>query len=192
MFSKIAKYMNKGLSYPSNLLSVAAMVAIVFVVLAVVADVFMRYVFNSPIFGTWDLCRLAFTVIVWGPMAIAAMKGSHVALTFLLEKLPRLPRLGLELLIALVATGVLGLVSWRLVMQGMVLGRTGTETGTLRISYAPFAYFTASACAVMALAFLARVPETVGKIRKEPEAGGEIQREAETVERIEKMKGSSV
>jgi TRAP-type C4-dicarboxylate transport system permease small subunit len=192
MFTRVAKYMNKGLSYPSNLLSAGAMLAIVFVVLAVVADVFMRYVFNSPIFGTWDLCRLAFTVIVWGPMAMAAMKGSHVAVTFLLEKLPRLPRLGLELIIALVTTGVLGLVSWRLVMQGMVLERTGTETGTLRISYAPFAYFTATACAVMALAFLARVPETVGKIRKEPEAVGKTQEQAEGVAKLEKMKGSSV
>jgi TRAP-type C4-dicarboxylate transport system permease small subunit len=192
MFTRVAKYMNKGLSYPSNLLSAAAMVAIAFVVLAVVADVFMRYAFNSPIFGTWDLCRLAFTVIVWGPMAMAAMKGSHVAVTFLLEKLPRLPRLGAELIIALVTTGMLGLVSWRLVMQGIVLQTTGTETGTLRISYAPFAYFTAFACAVMALAFLARVPETVGKIRKEPEAVGKTQEQAEGVAKLEKMKGSSV
>lgn len=192
MFTRVAKYMKKGLSYPSNLLSAAAMLAIVFVVLAVVADVFMRYAFDSPIFGTWDLCRLAFAVIVWGPMAMAAMKGSHVAVTFLLEKLPRLPRLGAELIIALVTTGVLGLVSWRLVVQGMFMQTTGAETGTVRIPYAPFVYFTAFACAVMALAFLARAPETVGKILKEPEAEGEIQREVGTVEKIEKMKGSSV
>jgi TRAP-type C4-dicarboxylate transport system permease small subunit len=192
MFTRAAKYMDKVLSYPSNLLAYCAMVAVAFVVLAVVADVFMRYVFNSPIQGTWDLCRLAFTVMVWGPMAVCALKGSHIAVTFLLEKLPRLPRLGADLIIALVTAGMLGTVAWRLVIHGILLGATGTETGTLRISYAPFAYFTAFACAVMALAFLARVPETVGKIRKEPEAVERTQKEPEAVEKIEKMKGSSI
>jgi TRAP-type C4-dicarboxylate transport system permease small subunit len=192
MFTRAAKYMDKVLSYPSNLLAVCAMVAVVFVVLSVVADVFMRYVFSSPIQGTWDLGRLAYAVIVWGPMAMAALKGNHIALTFLLEKFPRLPRLGLELIIALVTTGMLGIVSWRLVVLGITLGATGTETGTLRIAYGPFVYFTASACAVMTLVFLARVPETAGKIRKEREAVEEIQKEPETVEKIEKMKGSSI
>src|SRR5512136_302804 len=189
MFTRAAKYMDKALSYPSNLLAYCAMVAVAFVVLAVVADVFMRYVFNSPIQGTWDLCRLAFTVMVWGPMAVCALQGSHIAVTFLLDKLPRLPRLGADLIIALVTTGMLGTVAWRLVIHGILLGATGTETGTLRVSYAPLAYFTAFACAVTALVFLARVPETLGKIRKEPEAAERTQKEPEAVEKIEKMKG---
>jgi len=182
MFTKVAKYMSKVISYPSNLLSAAFMVAMVFVMLAVTADVFMRYVFKSPIIGIWDLCALAFSIIVWGPMTAAALKGSHIAIDFLKDKLPRLPRLGLELLIALVSSAILGIVSWRLVLHAITLGASQTQTAVLRIPYAPFAYFAAFACAFMALAFLAGVPEAVGKIRKEPEA----------VEKVEKMKGSSV
>ena len=167
MFTRAAKYMNKVISYPSNLLSAAAMVAMVFCMLAVTADVFMRYVFGSSILAVWDLSTLAFAVIVWGPMAMAALKGSHIALTFLLDRLPRLPRLGLQLIIPLVTSGVLGMVSWRLLVHAILMGATKVQTPTLRIPYAPFAYFAAFACAMMALAFLARFPETVGKIRKE-------------------------
>jgi hypothetical protein len=42
----------------------------------------------------------------------------------------------------------------------------------------------------MALVFLARVPEILGKMRKEPEAAGEIHKEPEAAEKMEKMKGS--
>jgi len=168
------------------------MAGIAFVVLAVVADVFMRYVFNAPFQGTWDIVRLGFAVIVWGPMALGALKGSHIAMTYLLDKYPRLPRLGADLIISLVTTGMLGLVSWRLVVLGMTLEATGTDTGVLKIPYAPFVYFAAAACAVMTLVFLAGIPETVGKMRKEPGAVGEIQKEPEALEKIEKMKGSSV
>ena len=182
MFSRAAKYMLKGLSYPSNLVSAAAMVAMVFVVVAVVVDVCMRYFLNSPLYGLWDICTLAFCIVVWGPMAMAAFKGSHVAMTFLVDRLPRLPRLGLELIVNLVTGGILGIVSWRLLVHGILLGETKVQTGVLKIPYEPFVYFAAFACAVMALVFLAEFRKTVGKIRKEPE----------TVGKIEKMKGSSV
>jgi TRAP-type C4-dicarboxylate transport system permease small subunit len=167
VFTKAARRMNKVLSYPSNLLAGAAMLAMVFVVLSVSADVFMRFVFKSPILGIWDLSKLAYVVIVWGPMAMAATKGSHIMLTFLVEKMPRWPRLGLELIISLVTSGMLGMVSWRLVVHAMDLGAAQTMTPVLRIPYAPLGYLAAFACAIMTLAFLARVPETAGKIRKE-------------------------
>ena len=167
MFTRAAKYMTKVISYPSNLLAAAAMVAMVFCMLAVTADVFMRYVFGSSILAVWDLSTLAFAVIVWGPMAMAALKGTHIALSFLLNKFPRLPRLGLELIISLVTSGMLGMVSWRLLMHAIILGEQRTHTALLKLPYAPIVYFAAFACAIMALAFLARFPETVGKIRKE-------------------------
>jgi TRAP-type C4-dicarboxylate transport system permease small subunit len=151
----------------------------------------MRYFFNSPIYGLWDLCALAFAIIVWGPMAMGASKGSHVAMTFLVDKLPRLPRLGLELVVNLVTAGILGIVSWRLVLHGIEFGESQVVTGILRIAYEPFVFFAAFSCAVMALVFLARVPESVGKIRKEPETAGKIQKEPETAGKMEKIKGSS-
>jgi len=145
----------------------AGMVALVFVMLAVSADVFMRYVFKSPILGIWDLCTMAFAIIIWGPMAEAALRGSHIALTFLLDRFPRLPRLALQVIISLVTSGMFGLVSWRLFLYARDLGATSFVSPTLRIPHAPVAYFTAFACFVMALAFLVRLPEALGKFRKE-------------------------
>ena len=195
MFTRAARYMSKVLSYPGDVLSGAAMVAMAFVMLAVSLDVLIRYLakilgFSPPILGIWDLDYLAFVVIVWGPMAMTALMGRHIAMDFLLEKFPRLPRLGLELIISLTTGGMMGMVSWRLFVHALMLGEQGIRTTLLRLPYAPVGYFAAFACALMALAFLVKVPETVGKIRKEPEAVGKTQ-EVEAVQRIEKMKGSS-
>ena len=197
MFTRLAKYIDKIISYPNSLLSAAFMVAMVFVMLGVTAEVSMRalsraFDFSLPVLGIWDLCGLAFSIIVWGGMAAAALKGSHVAIDFLKDKLPRLPRLSLELIIALVNAGILAIVSWRLVLHGIQLGAYKTETAVLKIPYEPFVYFAAFACALTALAFLARVPEAVGKIRKEPETAEKIQQKQEAVGKVEKMKGSSV
>jgi len=167
MFTRAAKHIAKVLSYPSNVLSAAGMVAMVFVMMAVVTSVVARELFDSPLRGTWDLVTLAFAILVWGPMAMAALKGSHTALTFVLDRLPRSPRLGMELIIALLTSAMLGMLTWRLAAHGIRMGENITRTGVLKIPYEPFVYFAAVGCAVMTLAFLARVPEIVGKIRKE-------------------------
>lgn len=177
MFTRVARYIDKLVSYPTNLLAAMAIVGIVFVMLAVIVDVISGWVFHSSIHGIGDLEMLAFCIIVWGPMALAAFKGSHIALTFVLDKLPRLPRLGADLIIALVVSGALGMFTWRLVMHGISMGETMVRTGVLKIAFEPFVYFAAFGCALMALVYLARVVETVGKIRSEPEAVGKIQKE---------------
>jgi TRAP-type C4-dicarboxylate transport system permease small subunit len=167
MFTKVAKHMNKWLSYPSDLLAAMSMVAMVFIMLSVVADVLMRWLFRSPINGSRDLVFLAFSIVVWGSMALAAFKGSHVAMTTVLDRFPRLPRLCFQLLGALVSSLMMGVVSWRLVILGTHMAQRIARTGVLKIPYEPFLYFAAAGCGLMALVFLARVPEIVGKIRKE-------------------------
>jgi len=167
MFTRAGKYINKVLSYPSSVLAAMGMVAMVFVMMAVVVAVISRELFHSPLRGTWDLVTLAFAILVWGPMAMAALKGSHTALTFLLDRFPRSPRLGLELIIALLTSAMLGMLTWRLVAYGIDLGERISRTGVLKIPFEPFAYFAAAGCALMALAFLARIPGIVGQIRKE-------------------------
>jgi len=169
-----------------------AMVAMVVVMLIVVVDVLGRWLFKSPLRPTWDTVTLAFSIIVWGPMALAALKGSHITMTFLLDRFPRLPRLVLKLIIALVSSGILGIVTWRLVVYGINQGEFGGQTGVLKIPWEPFVYVAACGCGLMALVFLAGVPETVGKIRREPEAVETIQKEPDAVEKIEKMKGSGI
>ena len=167
MFTRAARYISKVLSYPSTILSAAGMVAMVFVMMAVVVTVVARWLFDFPIKGTWDMVTLAFAIMVWGPMASATVKGSHTALTFVLDRLPHLPHLVVELIIALLTSGMLGLLTWRLVAHGMRMGETVSRTGVLKIPYEPFAYLAAAGCALMTLVFLARVPRIVGEMRRE-------------------------
>jgi len=119
MFTRAAKYMRKVISYPSNFLSALSMVAMVFIMATVVVSVTARFVFDSPVRGAWDLVTVCFSVMVWGPMAMAALKGSHTALTFVLDKFPRLPRSIMQLIISLGTSGILGIVTWRLVAYGI-------------------------------------------------------------------------
>jgi TRAP-type C4-dicarboxylate transport system permease small subunit len=176
MFTRAAKHISRILSYPANLLNAATMVAMIFVMLIVTIEVTKRYITGWDIYGVRDLTTIGFSVIVWGPMAWAALKGMHIRLTFVVDRLPRLLGLSLELIGELVSGVILGMVSWQLVAYAMTMAANRVDTGVLRLPLAPWGYFAAVACGVMALAFLAKIPETIGKIRKEPESMAKVQK----------------
>ena len=164
MINKVAEYSKKLITPISQFWVVISMVAMVLVVLFIVADVFMRAVFNSPIRGTSDLVILAFSMIAFFPMALAALEGHHVALDVLVTRFPRAPRYTLELIMNLITTGILGVVTWRLLLHGMRLQSMNSETVLLGIPFSPFLYLATFAFALMTLAFLIKAIESLSKV----------------------------
>jgi TRAP-type C4-dicarboxylate transport system permease small subunit len=64
-------------------LSVVGMVGLVFLSIAITADVFMRYVFNSPIAGVRDMLSLFIAVCVGFMMPVLLLKEGNIAVEFI-------------------------------------------------------------------------------------------------------------
>ena len=164
MVNRVAKYLKVAISPLSSFITDIGAVAMVLVMLLVVADVCMRRFFNSPIRGSGDLVILGFSMIAFFPMASAALKGEHVILNILTEKMPRVPRSVLELIMMLATTGILGIASWRLCLQGMRLQDMNSQTALLGVPYPPFLYLATFAFALMALVFFVKAIESLSKL----------------------------
>ena len=57
-----------------------AMLALVVMMLVVVADVFMRYVFNAPIRGSFDLVEICLAIMVFFGMASVIYRGQEIVI----------------------------------------------------------------------------------------------------------------
>lgn len=64
-------------------LSIIGMIGLVFLSIAITADVFMRYVFNSPIAGVRDLLSLFIAVCVGFMMPVLLLKEGNIAVQFI-------------------------------------------------------------------------------------------------------------
>ncbi len=167
MVNRVAKYLHKVLSPPSNVLTSIGSAAMVFIMLLVVADVFMREAFNSPIRGSGDLVILAFSMMAFFGMAAAALENEHVALTDILRRFPRVPRYTIEIAMMSITTVALGITTWRLLMQGLRLQSMEGVTAILRIPVPPFLYLATFAFALMTLVYLMKTFESITRIRGE-------------------------
>ena len=74
---------NKVVTQITWVLSVIGMIGLVLLSCAIVADVFMRYVFNSPITGVRDLLSLFIAVCVGFMMPVLLLKEGNVAVQFI-------------------------------------------------------------------------------------------------------------
>jgi TRAP-type C4-dicarboxylate transport system permease small subunit len=120
------------------------------------SDVFLRYVFNHPLRGGYDLVALLGSVIISFSLPATTLKKSHVTMEALTEKLSNQGKKVFS-----VITGCLGvilfiIIAWNLLVYGTMLLRSGEVFPTLRLPIFYPAYAIGFCCVVECLVLLYR------------------------------------
>jgi TRAP-type C4-dicarboxylate transport system permease small subunit len=140
-----------------------AAVTIVFMMVATVADVWMRYFTGSPIAGVTEVGEVLMVVSVFLGLALAEYRGAHVRVTIVLEKLP--PRFA-----AIISSGcmllVLVLLAW---MVWVTAGRAldSIESNEFRFGLVQIPVWPGRVAIAVGLAayFLEAVPRLIDTVR---------------------------
>lgn len=167
MLDEAANHLKKVVSPISRVLGIISMVVIVLVTLLVVVDVCLRRFFNSPIQGSHDFTSLAFSIIVFLPLAWCAINDGHIELDLVVKRLPKTAQLSIEVIMMFITVAILGLMSWQLLIQGTVLQSSNAETGILGIPMYPFIYLATFGSLILALAFFIRFIRSLSNIIEE-------------------------
>lgn len=101
-------------------------------------DVFLRYVFNAPIEGTFDVTQMLMVVIVFFALAYCGWTGGHVVVDLLREVFP--PWLLVPLAVAVNAIGaaVMLAITWQAWLTAIDFIGTGETPMTVLIPKYPF------------------------------------------------------
>ena len=167
MLGRVIDYVTKVVAPISRVLIDSSMVVIFLVTLFVVTDVFLRRVFDSPIRGSHDYTSLAFTMIVFLPMAWCALRDGHIELDLITKKLPKMAQQSLEAIMIFLTTGILGLMSWRFAVLAIKFQDVNAETAIHKISLYPFTWIAAIGAIMLTLAFLLRFLKAINDLRGE-------------------------
>lgn len=112
----------------SRVLAFVAVLVLLFMMVATVADVGKRYLVGTPIPGVTEMGEVLMVMSVFSGVAYAEYRGAHVRVTLLLEKLP--PRVA-AIVNSLSMILVLTLIAW---MVWVTTGRAldSIETNEIR------------------------------------------------------------
>lgn len=126
---------------------------IIGMMLLTVSDVFMRYLFSSPITGATELIEYMMIGTLLS-MASCALENRHVKVEGVVQYLPPWARMGLEIITLIVSFIFIGILAWQGYQAGVEELSYGVSSSMLRIPHFPFYIVLAAGFTLLCLAIL--------------------------------------
>ncbi len=166
MIDIVANGLKRAVFPISRGLGAVAMAILVVMMVFTVIDVFMRRFLNSPIRGIHELTELSFALIVFLALAYCAVRDGHITVDTLVKKFPKTVAAIIDAIILLATSGILGLVSWQLVVHALNLQRMNQETVSLGVIVYPFVYLGAVGTMLITLVYFIQFLYSLTKFKE--------------------------
>jgi len=165
--SKAADSLNK-LAHPAArvLHSVGVSVLAALMVLTA-SDVTLRYVFNRPIIGSYDLTEYMMAVVVSFGLAYCALLKGHVRVDLVVSHLPQRVQVTIDSITGLLSLFLFSIITWQSFVYMKLLFDSGLESTVLHIPRFPFAALVGLGSAFLTIVLLGNFLEFLSKaVRK--------------------------
>jgi TRAP-type C4-dicarboxylate transport system permease small subunit len=128
-------------------------------------DVISRY-FGYPIKGSYDIVGMCGAFVIALPIAYTQMLKGHVAIDFIVIKLPGPAQKAIDSVNYLLNISFYGLLAWQCSIYGKKLWSVGRVSETIEIPLFPFPYVVAIGCALMCLILIIELINLFGNAEK--------------------------
>ena len=130
-------FFEKAVTGFSSLFNMVASAALVVMMLLTSVDVFMRYLFNRPITGTYDVVGLLGAVMAAFAMPYTMLKKGHVAVEILVQSLSRGKQLIVETIVHLLGISLFLVLVWQAILLSRDMKAAGEVTPTVHLPFYP-------------------------------------------------------
>ena len=145
-----------------NSLSALAVLAMM---LLTCADIVMRLM-RRPITGTYETVGFLGALFVSFALAQTSVDRGHIAVDFLVQRLPQRVQEAVELVNGLVCTAFFALIAWQCGLYGAELKASGEVSMTLQTPIYPVVWGIGAGCAVLCLVLIARSSDVLAGWRR--------------------------
>jgi len=133
-------------------------------VLLITVDVVLRYFFNKPIKGSYELIEFMLVVIVFTGLAYTQTKTGHISVDLLTSRLSKKTQAVIQSSTNFLCLGVFILITWRSIVKAEILRIEGTTSGLLFIPNFPFMWIVAFGSVLLCLFFLLDFIDSVSNV----------------------------
>jgi tripartite ATP-independent transporter DctM subunit len=161
---KIVRGLDRPFSPLSRIMDTIGQGVLALMVLLITADVVLRYAFNRPVKGSYEIVELMLVVIVYLGLAFVQVKKAHISVTIVTEKLSARAVAVLESATYILCLGIFVLITWQCAVKAEVLRADGTTSDLLLIPNYPFMWVVVFGSAVLSFVFLKDFLKAVGDV----------------------------
>lgn len=138
VLAKLASNLERFIFPPSISAAAFGSLVIAALVLLTTVDVVLRYFFNMPWVGTFELTEFMMSVYVASFLAYCGVKGKHVRLPLFVNRFPRRIRATIVTLTFFISSCFCATICWACIVYGSSVQKSG-EYGTM--THTPVYFF---------------------------------------------------
>lgn len=150
----------------SKMVNAIACVFLLAMMAMIFSEVFMRYIFNSPIDGALEMVEFMMGLMISLSLAYTGMQKSHISVELLVSHFPERIQALLDVFHFLVCAAFFFLLCWKTALQAMVWAKSGVTSQVLLIPVYPFTWVLAICAALLGLVFLIQCIDALFKVVK--------------------------
>jgi len=128
-------------------------IVLVFMMLLVTGDVVLRYFFNRPIKGSYELIEFMLVTLVALGLGYTQSLKEHISITLLKSRWSSAQVSVIENITHLFCLGIFSLITWRSAVEAEILRVSGTSSGVLFIPNYLFMWLVVFGSALLCLVF---------------------------------------
>lgn len=165
--SKVADAINRVVQPVSRVIHSVGLVVLAAMMFLTFADVALRYIFNRPISGSFDLTELMMVVVACCGFAYCAVMKGHVNVDLVVSRLRQRNRAIVETITGLLGLTFLFLVTLQAFLYIKVMYLKGLVSAVLHIPVYPLVAVAAVGLAMLWLVLLADILNIISRaVRK--------------------------
>ena len=146
-------------------LGIVAAVAIFSMMALTCADVILR-LFRMPIPGTYEIVSFMGAVAVSFAIAHTSVEKGHVAVSLVVQLLPKRAQAVIESILAALGIILFALIAWQSVLYGLDCQSSGEVSLTLQLPFYPIIYGVALGAGVVCLVLLVDFLNAIASARR--------------------------
>ncbi|MBW2610341.1 MAG: TRAP transporter small permease [Deltaproteobacteria bacterium] len=164
---RTVQYAEKGIKAISKVLSKISGTILALMMFLTVADVILRYFFNSPILGAFEVTEYMMVIFVFLGLAHNQEQKDNISIDVVVDRLGGVHKNILRAITNMMGLGFFALMSWRLAVYGLKILNDHQISRELHIPVFPFIFVTSFGAIVLCMVLLADVVRSICKGFKE-------------------------
>ncbi|MFC1868829.1 TRAP transporter large permease subunit [Thermodesulfobacteriota bacterium] len=162
-------FSDRGTNWVARSINGIGVTALSLMMLLTAVDVCLRYIFDSPVTGSYEITEFMMAVLVAFGLAYTAMHKGHINVDLLISQTGPRSQTVINSITALLSVGFFVLMTWRSFLYAEKIRVDGYTSQSLAIPIYPFVYVVAVGCAILVLILLIYLREQLQEvIRKNP------------------------
>ena len=152
-----------GMSWLANGIGAFVLACMMFLIMT---DVLLRYLFNRPVSGGFELVEFMMALTISLGMAFTGVKKGHVSVELIVSKFSERVQAAFDVFHFLVATALFFFMSWKTAQQALVVGKRYVTTSVLEIPVYPFMWVLSFCAGLLGLVFFLQFIHSLYQVAK--------------------------